>query len=81
MMKPVINVADAETSTTANGEHFGHAMTELASALGARKTGVRPSSLGDDPFRFLLLDSAKNAIGYWDQENGERVAAIVSARR
>lgn len=174
MTGPVINVADAETHTMENGEHFGFAMTELAGPLGAKmiganltrvppgkaafpyhhhygneehffvlsgsgvlrladqvfevkkhdyivnlpggpnrahqlintgetdlvylaistgivpevvgypdsgKTGVRPASLDDDPSRFLVSDAARNAIDYWDREDGERVAAILAEHR
>lgn len=45
------------------------------------KTGARPSSLDQDDHRFILPDSAKNTVAYWDGEAGEEVAAIVAARR
>lgn len=45
------------------------------------KTGVRPASLDDDDFRFLMSDSAKNTRAYWDGEDGRKVEGIVAARR
>ena len=43
------------------------------------KTGVRPSSLDDDPALFRIPDSAKNTVAYWDGEDGAAVAAVVAA--
>lgn len=40
MMKPIMNVADAPTSSDASGERFGHSMTELARELGAKEIGA-----------------------------------------
>lgn len=40
MPKPIINVADAPTHADASGEHFGHSITELTGALGAKAIGA-----------------------------------------
>lgn len=41
------------------------------------RTGVR-TAMGDAPgARFLLRDSDKNSVGYWDGEDGARVVEIV----
>ena len=45
------------------------------------KTGVRASSLEDDAARFLIQESAKNTVEYWEGEDGARVAAILAERR
>jgi uncharacterized cupin superfamily protein len=44
------------------------------------KTGVRTSFDQSAAARFLLQDSAKNTVGYWDAEDGEQVARIVAER-
>jgi uncharacterized cupin superfamily protein len=41
------------------------------------KTGVRAALDQSPATRFLLQDSAKNAVGYWEGEHGEEVARIV----
>lgn len=172
-MPLVLNVADAETHSDSHGEHFAYAMTELASALGAKaiganitrvppgkaafphhhhfaneehffilngagvlrvgeerhpvkaqdyivhppggpelahqlvntgtedlvylaisscrlpevvgypdsgKTGVRPSSFGDDPDKFRVRDADKEGVGYWEGEDGRHVAEILAGR-
>ena len=40
MIKPVINVAQARTHSGESGDFFAYAMTELASALGAKGIGA-----------------------------------------
>lgn len=45
------------------------------------KTGVRISVGHDESTRFLLEDSTKNVVGYWDGEDGRNVAAILARRK
>ena len=45
------------------------------------KTGVRPDSLDEESSRFLVSGSSRGTVGYWDNEDGEQVAAIVSRRQ
>ena len=45
------------------------------------KTGVRAESLAEESSRFLVSDSLRGKVSYWDNENGEQVAAIVSRRQ
>ncbi len=42
------------------------------------KTGVRGESLDGESSRFLVSNSSRNQVGYWDKENGEQVAEILS---
>ena len=39
-MKRIINVTDAKTSSSENGEYFAHSMTELAYDIGAKNLGA-----------------------------------------
>ncbi len=45
------------------------------------KTGVRVDSLDEESSRFLVSDSSREKVSYWDNEDGEQVAAIVSRRQ
>lgn len=45
------------------------------------KTGVRADSLDEESSRFLVSDSSRNAMGYWDDEDGSQVLAIVSQKQ
>lgn len=45
------------------------------------KTGVRFAYDQAPGSRFLLEDTAKNTVGYWDGEDGEEVARIVAKTR
>lgn len=45
------------------------------------KTGVRFAMSQAPNARFLVQDAAKNTVGYWDGEDGDRVAAIVGQPR
>lgn len=45
------------------------------------KTGVRISVGQDESTRFLLEDSTKNVVGYWDGEDGQKVAEILARRK
>ena len=45
------------------------------------KTGVRFAFDQLPASKFLLQDSAKNAVGYWDGEDGGQVGSIVAGRR
>jgi len=47
----------------------------------AGKTGVRTSFDESPATRFLMQDSAKNTVGYWDGEDGDAVARIVGKGR
>jgi uncharacterized cupin superfamily protein len=42
------------------------------------KTAVRTAPYGEENSRFTLADAAKNVEGYWDREDGKRVAQIVT---
>lgn len=44
------------------------------------KTGVRTVGTKDRSGRFLVSDSSKNTVDYWQGENGARVASIVDGR-
>lgn len=53
-------------------------MPEVAGYPESGKTGVR-LGMGEAPeARFLLRDGDKDAIGYWDGEDGSGVAAVVT---
>jgi len=41
------------------------------------KTGVRIAATMDPDARFMLADTAKATVGYWDGEDGSAVAALV----
>lgn len=43
----------------------------------SRKTGVRIAATTDPDARFLVEDSGRNRVGYWDGEDGQQVAAVV----
>jgi uncharacterized cupin superfamily protein len=45
----------------------------------SRKTGVRIANGEAPDARFLVPDAARNTVGYWDAEDGARVAEIVAA--
>ncbi len=45
------------------------------------KTGVRANSLDEESSRFLVSDSSRNAMDYWDGEDGKQVSVIVSQRQ
>jgi uncharacterized cupin superfamily protein len=45
------------------------------------KTGVRTAAYEKANSRFLIPDACKDSVGYWELEDGERVAQIVSGRR
>jgi uncharacterized cupin superfamily protein len=42
------------------------------------KTGVRAAEGPELGTRFLILDSTKNTVAYWDGEDGARVAEVIS---
>ncbi len=44
------------------------------------KTGVRFAFDQSPASKFLIQDSAKNTVGYWDGESGEAVASIMVER-
>lgn len=41
------------------------------------KTGIRISTDMSPESRFVISDTARNAVGYWEDEDGARVQAIV----
>jgi uncharacterized cupin superfamily protein len=45
------------------------------------KTGVRTAPYEEANSRFLIPDACKDSVGYWELEDGKRVAQIVSGRR
>ena len=45
------------------------------------KTGVRTAPYGAGNSRFLVPDSCKDSVGYWELEDGARVRQILSAHR
>ena len=45
------------------------------------RTGVRTASGAAPEARFLLKDSDKNSVGYWDGEDGARVMQIIDRDR
>jgi len=47
----------------------------------SEKTGVRADSLDEESSRFLVSDSSRNAMDYWDGEDGNQVSVIVSQRQ
>jgi uncharacterized cupin superfamily protein len=42
------------------------------------KTGVRTAHSAEPGARFLIQDSAKNTVAYWDGEDGNRVAEVIA---
>ena len=42
------------------------------------KTGVRFAASQEEGARFLIENSAKDAVGYWEGEDGHRVAAMLA---
>jgi uncharacterized cupin superfamily protein len=45
------------------------------------KTAVRTAPYGEANSRFVLSDASKDTEGYWEREDGKRVAQIVARRR
>jgi len=45
------------------------------------KTGVRLTAGETPEARFLLRDGDKDAVGYWDGEDGSGVASVVARKR
>jgi uncharacterized cupin superfamily protein len=45
------------------------------------KTNVTTAPYGEENRRYLLPDASKDSVGYWDHEDGQRVAQIVAARK
>lgn len=56
-------------------------MPEVVGYPDSAKTGVRVSVEMTPEARFLVNDAGKNAVGYWDGEDGARVAEITAAAR
>jgi len=42
------------------------------------KTGVRTAAYEEENSRFLIPDDCKDSVGYWELEDGRRVAEIVA---
>jgi uncharacterized cupin superfamily protein len=45
------------------------------------KTGVRTAPFEEANSRFLIPDACKDSVGYWELEDGQRVAEIVSGSK
>jgi uncharacterized cupin superfamily protein len=45
------------------------------------KTGVRTAPFGEANSRFIISDAAKDSVGYWEHEDGQRVTELVSGRK
>jgi uncharacterized cupin superfamily protein len=58
-----------------------NAIPDVVGYPDSAKTGVRTATYGDENSRFLLSDDSKNNDGYWDREDGSRVAQILATRR
>jgi uncharacterized cupin superfamily protein len=54
---------------------------EIVGYPDSAKSGMRIAPGADPGARALIRDSDRNAIGYWDGEDGQRVAAIVARSR
>ena len=44
----------------------------------SRKTGVRTDTLTEESSRFIVSDSSRNTVGYWDGEDGGQVLKVLS---
>lgn len=56
-------------------------LPEVVGYPDSAKTGVRVSFEMTPEARFLVSEAARTAVGYWDGEDGARVAEIVAAAR
>jgi uncharacterized cupin superfamily protein len=45
------------------------------------KTSVRTAPYDEENSRFLLSDASKDAVSYWEYEDGKRIAQIVARRK
>jgi uncharacterized cupin superfamily protein len=54
---------------------------EVAGYPESGKTGVRLSAGEASAARFLLRDGDKDAVGYWDGEDGNGVASVLARTR
>lgn len=45
------------------------------------KTAVRTAPFGEANSRFVMSDTSKDSVAYWDLEDGRRVAELVSGRK
>jgi uncharacterized cupin superfamily protein len=54
---------------------------EVAGYPDSRKTGVRIAYRQDAAARFLVDDTARNSVSYWQGEDGARVAEILARHR
>jgi uncharacterized cupin superfamily protein len=57
------------------------AIPEVCGYPDSGKTGVRTAPYEKANSRFLIPDASKDAVSYWELEDGKRVAQIVSGRR
>jgi uncharacterized cupin superfamily protein len=55
------------------------ALPEVVGYPDSARTGVRIAMSQAPGARFLVQDSAKDAVGYWDGEDGRHVAGIVAS--
>lgn len=56
-------------------------LPEVVGYPDSHKTGVRTGWTNGKSARFLVTDTDKNSVGYWEGESGERVAEIVESSR
>jgi uncharacterized cupin superfamily protein len=54
---------------------------DVCSYPDSNKTSVRTAPYEEANSRFLISDASKDTVGYWDLEDGTRVAEIVAGRR
>jgi len=53
-------------------------LPEVVGYPDSQKTGVRTAINNDATARFIVAETAKNQLGYWEGEDGAQVAAIVA---
>jgi len=58
-----------------------NAIPEACGYPDSGKTGVRIAPYGESNSRFLIPDASKDSMDYWELEDGNRVAQIVSGQR
>jgi uncharacterized cupin superfamily protein len=56
-----------------------NAIPDVVGYPDSAKTGVRTAPYDEKNSRFLLPDACKDTDGYWDREDGKRVAQIVAS--
>jgi uncharacterized cupin superfamily protein len=83
MKSPILNVMGAQHHH-ANEEHFfvlsGTGVLRIGAETSEVNTGVRFAFEKSAEARFLPQDRAKDAVGYWDGEDGGQIARIIAER-